>query len=137
MVGAAGMAIDYARISRVKDQIQYTADAATLFAAGAKPLGGTMADKRNTRQQLATNYLKFALSNIEDVRNPRPADGGCRRCGNQRRGQGQGPGLLPNVFSMPGRRRHTMEEGNGGTEVGLSPRAYNMTVKSKASWKRP
>ncbi len=105
MVGAAGMAIDYARISRVKDQIQYTADAATLFAAGAKTLGGTMADKRNTRQQLATNYLKFGAVQYRGRRNPRPADGGCRRCGNQRRGQGQGLRLLHQRLQHAGRRR--------------------------------
>ena len=68
IVGAAGMAIDYARISRVHDEIQYIADGASLFAAGAKTLGGTLADKRATRVKLATSYLDSALGRITDAK---------------------------------------------------------------------
>lgn len=37
VIAAAGMAIDYARISRVHDEMQLIADGATLAAAGAEP----------------------------------------------------------------------------------------------------
>lgn len=49
VVGAAGMAIDYARISRVHDRMQVVVDGAALAAVSAKNISGTSTQKAATR----------------------------------------------------------------------------------------
>lgn len=67
MIAAAGMAVDYARISRVHDEMQMIADGATLAAAGARNLSGSLADNQAQRSAIATHYLEQGLSQLSDV----------------------------------------------------------------------
>ena len=67
VIAAAGMAIDYARISRVHERMQLIADGATLAAASAKNLGGTATQKKASRVLIATNYLNKGLEDLTDA----------------------------------------------------------------------
>ena len=67
VIAASGMAIDYARISRVHDEMQLIADGATLAAAGARNLTGSSADNQKQRGVIATNFLTQGLSKLSDV----------------------------------------------------------------------
>jgi Flp pilus assembly protein TadG len=136
IVGAAGMAIDYARISRVQDEIQLATDAATLFAAGAKTLGGTKEEKRETRQQLATNYLNYALANVTDAEIVGTPTVVANDIAIDIEVKAKVKGSFTNVFAML-EDDATMEQGNGGNEAGTNGKSYGITVKSKASWKKP
>ena len=67
VIAAAGMAIDYARISRVHDEMQLVSDGATLAAAGARNLTGTSENKKTQRVAIATNYMTNSLAKLTDV----------------------------------------------------------------------
>jgi hypothetical protein len=67
VIAAAGMAIDYARISRVHDEMQVITDGATLAAAGARNLTGTTTQKLSQRSAIATHFLNQGLAQLSDV----------------------------------------------------------------------
>ena len=67
VIAAAGMAIDYARISRVHDEMQLVSDGATLAAAGARNLTGTSENKKTQRVAIATNYMSNGMAKLTDV----------------------------------------------------------------------
>lgn len=67
VIAAAGMAIDYARISRVHDEMQLISDGATLAAAGARNLTGTSENKKTQRAAIATNYMSNGMAKLTDV----------------------------------------------------------------------
>ena len=67
VIAAAGMAVDYARISRVHDKMQLIADGAALAAVGARNLSGTTDGKSAQRVAIAKNYLTNGLATLTDV----------------------------------------------------------------------
>lgn len=67
VIAAAGMAVDFARISRVHDEMQLIADGATLAAAGARNLSGTADQRKTQRVAIATNYMSSGLKKLSDV----------------------------------------------------------------------
>lgn len=68
VIGAAGVAIDYARVSRVHDKMQMVVDGAALAAVSAKNLSGTNAQKSAARITIATNYLNNGFKELSDAR---------------------------------------------------------------------
>lgn len=134
IVGAAGVAIDYARISRVHDEVQTVADGAMLFAAGARTLGGTLADKRATRQKLANSYLKTTLAGISDAK-VLGATVVASDTSINVEVKARVSGSLSNVLAGFGESAG-IGDGGGGEHAGNAGRSYDMTVKSTASWKK-
>lgn len=67
VIAAAGMAVDYARISRVHDKMQLISDGAALAAVGARNLSGTTDQKSAQRVAIAKNYLTNGLATLTDV----------------------------------------------------------------------
>jgi Flp pilus assembly protein TadG len=67
VIAAAGMAIDYARISRVHDEMQQIADGATLAAVSARNLSGTTTQQNSQQVAIATNYMTNGLAKLTDV----------------------------------------------------------------------
>ncbi len=133
VVGAAGVAIDYARISRVHDEVQTVADGAMLFAASARTLGGTLADKRATRHKLATSYLDTSLSGISDAK----ILGQSVVAGDTEirvEVKARVMGSLSNVFNALDQSAE-IDNGGGGSVI-ATPRSYDVTVRSTASWKK-
>ena len=134
VIAAAGMAIDYARISRVHDQIQMVADGATLASASARYINGNTTQKSAARIQIATNFLKKGLADVTDtefVGNPQVTLNGASV---SVKVTARVKGSLINVLDV-GKQSALLGMGGGGDQEGhYSGRSYTMVVKSKARW---
>jgi hypothetical protein len=135
LVAAAGMAIDYARISRVHDKVQLIADGATLSAASVKYLTGTSTQKAATRVTIATNYLNRGLSTLGDaevIGSPAvTANGSAVSVSVVARVKGS----LINVLDAIQTGSALINGGDGGNGVSSpTARIYDVKVNSKASW---
>lgn len=137
VVGAAGIAIDYARMSRVQDEIQYAADAATLMAAGAKTLGGTLQDKRAAREAIARSYLTRALASLSDAKLKGQPVVKADDVSISVEVRAQVAGSLTNVFGMLDDNSADTGGSTNPNTAGEKGRQYGITVRSKASWKKP
>lgn len=135
VIAAAGMAIDYARISRVHDEIQLITDGATLAAASAKNVTGTSDEKKATRIAIATNYVTRGLAGVTDVDvigTPVVAATGSKVTVSV---NATVKGSLINVLDVGKKQDANFGEGDGGNEDGSGGgRKYTMTVSSEASW---
>lgn len=135
VIAAAGMAIDYARISRVHDEIQLIADGAALAAAGAKNLTGTSEQKKTQRVAIATNYLTRGLAGVTDIKEIGTPTVVATSSKVTIEVDASVKGSLINVLDARKKEDAGFGQGNGGDEDGSSGgRVYDMTVNSEASW---
>jgi len=67
IAAAAGLAIDYARGTRVESELQQIADAAALAAAAGQNISGTTAQKAAQRTAIAQSYLDAQLAGLGDA----------------------------------------------------------------------
>ena len=68
MLVAAGAALDYGRLMRVRTELQQDADTAVLAAASATNLPAIAKDAMAAREKIATNYLSASLGKLSDAR---------------------------------------------------------------------
>jgi Flp pilus assembly protein TadG len=135
VIAAAGMAIDYSRISRVHDKMQLIADGAALAAVSAKNISGTTDQKKAARIAIATNYLNSGLATLTDVSvvgTPTvTAVGSSVSITATAKVKGSFMNVLNAIDSSA-----DLGGGSGGSQAGSGTgKIYGITVKSKASSK--
>lgn len=135
IVAAAGMAIDYARISRVKDKMQLVIDGAALAAVGAKNLSGTSSQKSTARIAIAQNYLANGFATLTDARLVGSPTVTAVGSGVTIKATAEVKGSFMNVLNgLDSSAR--VGDGGGGTEQGTpGGRTYGVTVSTTASFK--
>lgn len=135
VIAAAGMAIDYARISRVHDEIQLIADGATLAAASAKNLSGTSDEKKKTRVDIATSYLTNGLAAVTDaevIGTPVVSATSSKVLVSVK---ATVKGSLINVLDVGNKTDAEFGDGGGGDQDGSSDgRKFDIEISSKATW---
>ncbi len=135
IIGAAGMAVDYARISRVKDKMQLITDGATLAAAGARNISGTADQRKATRIAIATNYLTQGLATISDV-DVVDAPVVVATANNVSISvKATVKGSFMNVFNATASGDADFDYGGGGDEEGSNGKKYDIRVSSQSGWK--
>lgn len=136
VIAAAGMAIDYARISRVHDEIQLIADGATLAAAGARNLTGTFEQRKSQRVNIATNFVTDGLSRLTDIEEIGTPVIVATNSKVTVEVNASVKGSLINVLDVGKRSDANTGDGGGGNQDGSSAkgRVYDMTINSEASW---
>ncbi len=134
VIGAAGMAIDYARISRVHDRMQMVVDGAALAAVSAKNLSGTSTQKAATRITIAKSYLNNGFVALTDARllgQPTVTANGATVSITAR---AEVKGSFTNVFDTL-KTSSEIGDGGGGETPGVIGRTYGITVSTTASFK--
>lgn len=134
VIGAAGMAIDYARISRVHDRMQLVVDGAALAAVSAKNVSGTSTEKAATRVTIAKSYLSKGFEALTDANllgQPAVTAVGTTVAITAK---AQVKGSFMNVFDA---LKSSSEIGtsDGGDSAGVTGRTYGITVSTTASFK--
>lgn len=133
VIAAAGMAIDFARISRVHDEMQLIADGATLAAAGARNLTGTADEMKTQRVTIASNYMSNGLAKLTDVDvvgTPTVAATASKVSVSVK---ATVKGSFMNVLDA----LETDSEiggGGGANDAGTNGRSYGITVSSQSGW---
>ncbi|MBI2717722.1 MAG: hypothetical protein HY245_13135 [Rhizobiales bacterium] len=134
VIAAAGMAVDYARISRVKDQVQIVADGASLASASAKYISGTTEQKQAKRVQIATSYLAKGLAALTDadiIGAPTVTATGSTV---SVKVKAKVKASLINVLDT-GKQDALIGGEGGGAQAGKTAgRSYNLVISSKARW---
>jgi Flp pilus assembly protein TadG len=132
LLGAAGIAIDYARISRVHDRIQFVADGAALAAASARNLTGTGEQIAKKRAAIASAFIAKGLSSIADATTVgAPAITATTSLVSVRMTasvQGSLTAVLNSLSSSA-----EMSSSSGGNSFGVRS-TFNVTANSEASW---
>ncbi len=135
IIGAAGMAVDYARISRVKEKMQLVTDGATLAAAGARNISGTADERKTKRAAIATNYLTQGLATLNDIDVVDTPTVVATTTSVSISVKATVKGSFMNVFDAIGEGDAEVESGDGGNEAGSnSGRSYNIRVSSQSGW---
>ena len=133
VIAAAGMAVDFARISRVHDEMQLVADGATLAAAGARNLTGTSDNMKTQRVAIATNYMTSGLKKLTDVDvvdNPTiTATGSSVSISVKATVKGSFMNVLGAIKSDA-----TIGNVGGANVAGTKDRSYGIKVTSQTSW---
>jgi Flp pilus assembly protein TadG len=136
IIGAAGMAVDYARISRVKEKMQLVTDGATLAAAGARNITGTTEERKTKRATIAKNYLTQGLATLTDIDVVDAPVVVATSTNVSISVKATVKGSFMNVFNAISDSDAEVEEGNGGDEAGSNAgKKYNIRVNSQAGWK--
>jgi len=133
VIAAAGMAVDYARISRVHDDMQIMADGATLAAAGAKNLSGTADQKKAARIQIATNYINNSLPKLTDAEVLGSPTVTATAKDVSVSVKARVRGSLINVLDAV-QEDVALGQGDGGSESGITGRKFDIVVNSSATW---
>ena len=134
VIAAAGMAIDYARISRVHERMQFIADGATLAAASAKNLGGSSTQKKASRVLIATNYLDQGLEGLTDADIIGSPTVTATTTSVSVSVKAEVKGSLINVLDGI-KKDADVAQGDGGNQAGDNGgRTFDIEVTSKASW---
>ena len=134
VIAAAGMAVDYARISRVHDKMQMIADGATLAAAGAKNLSGTTDQKKAARTAIASNYLTRGLSTLTDATVIGTPTVTATASNVTLSIKAEVKGSLINVLDAIDTGAE-LGQGDGGNQAGTGGgRKFDIEISSKASW---
>ena len=135
VIAAAGMAIDYARISRVHDEIQLVADGATLAAAGAKNLTGTKDERKVQRVAIATSYLTKGLARVTDAETIGTPEVVATNAKVTISVNASVKGSFINVLDAVKQDSGYSQDGGGGDQDGgKKGRSYGMTISSEATW---
>ncbi len=134
VIAAAGMAVDYARISRVKDKMQLIVDGAALAAVGAKNISGTSAQKSAKRVEIASRYLANGLSSLTDVDVVGAPTINMSGANISISATAKVKGSFMNVLNA---LNTSAEIGNGGagSAAGSGGKSYGITVRAEASYK--
>lgn len=135
IIGAAGMAVDYARISRVKDKLQLVTDGATLAAAGARNVTGTADQRKQKRIDIATNYLTQGLATITDVDVVDTPVVTATASNVSISVKATVKGSFMNVFNATAKDDADFDYGGGGSEEGSNGRKYDIRVSSQSGFK--
>ena len=133
VIAAAGMAVDYARISRVHDKMQLIADGATLAAAGAKNLSGTVDQKKAARTAIATNYLSNGMATLTDASLIGSPVVTASTTSVKVTVKAEVKGSLINVLDAIDKGAE-LGYGNGGNQAGTGGRKFDLEISSEASW---
>ncbi len=133
VIAAAGMAIDYARISRVHDEMQLIADGATLAAAGARNLTGTSDNKKTQRVAIATNYMSNGIARLSDVDVVGTPTVVATTSKVTVSVKATVKGSFMNVLDALSSDAD-FGSGSGGNQDGSHGRSYGVRVSSEASW---
>ena len=134
IVASAGMAIDYARISRVKDKMQLVIDGAALAAVGAKNLSGTTSQKATARVAIAESYLANGFESLTDARLVGSPTVTAVGTGVTIRATAEVKGSFMNVLNGLASSAE-VGDGGGGAQAGAGGRKYGVTVSTSASFK--
>lgn len=136
MIAAAGMAVDYGRITRVKDKMQLIVDGAALAAVGAKNITGTTAEKSTKRIVIAKNYLTNGLATLTDAKLLAPPTITSAGTGVSISVTAQVRGSFMNVLDAIKGGGSDVGNGGAGSAAGIgNSRMYGITVKTTASFK--
>lgn len=133
IIAAAGMAVDYARISRVHDKMQLIADGATLAAAGAKNLSGDANQKSAARAAIATNYLTQGLATLTDASVIGTPTVTATTSSVKLNIKAEVKGSLINVLDAVD-HGSVLGQGSGGNQAGMKSRKFDLEINSEATW---
>lgn len=134
LLGAAGLTIDYARVSRVEGEIQVVADSAALAAASATTVSASSEQGNAQRIAIAKSFLSSNLAHLSDAKvagEPVISVTGSTVLITLR---AKVNGSFMNVMAYGESDDAKTEAGSGGQEAVSVSRDYNVLVLSKAGW---
>lgn len=129
---AAGVALDYGRLLRVKAELQQDADSAALAAASASNLPASAKDALAAREKIAASYLSASLGRLSDARlvgSPQIVAGASSVAVTL---HAKVDGTLSMLSSFT--QSASLGQGQGGNAAGAAPSGYGVTVSSTAGW---
>lgn len=136
LVVAAGVAIDYGRLSRTRDHLQAVADSAVLAAASTRNLPSNTEEALGKRKQIAGNYIDAALKSVSDVTiHGKPVITAAGAAIRVEINASVDASLL-NVADLLSAENSETGEGHGGNEEGENGgnRSFGLTVEAEAVW---